>query len=542
VRQAKAYAAHVAFNIAKQARSALDSPRDMAIKAHHRRRLLFVLLFLGASLAVRAQEAAPIRSLAQLRQQLQADVSQPKFSAALWGIKVVSLTSGKTVFDYHADRLMSPASNTKLYTSALGLSLLGGDYRFVTPIYATGKINRAGTLQGDLVVVGHGDPSWNERRLGTNFWTVFEPFIASATHAGIRRIQGNVLADATCFRGSPTGSSWTFEDLAEGETGLISALSLHDNLTQFRVEPGSGIGERCRIEPVQPGTGLACSNRTVTAAPGLPAHLEVFEPLHARTIYILGQLPLGSAAQTVDAAVPQPAEWFAQAFKLALARRGIAVSGQALAAKWPAEAGDFWKVDSGTKLGTVFSPPLRDVIRAFMKPSQNLEAELLWAAVGEASRDPAGPPGLTSEAAGLAALQHFLTSAGIPTEEVRFDEGSGLSRNNLATANATVALLQFMASQREANDFIAALPIAGEDGTLQSRFRNTAAAGNVVAKSGTLRWAQALSGYVTTAAGERLAFSIMLNRFAPAPGQSGTAEIDPLVLMLANFAGRSDQP
>jgi D-alanyl-D-alanine carboxypeptidase/D-alanyl-D-alanine-endopeptidase (penicillin-binding protein 4) len=142
----------------------------------------------------------------------------------------------------------------------------------------------------------------------------------------------------------------------------------------------------------------------------------------------------------------------------------------------------------------------------------------------------------------LAALQHFLTSAGIPTEEVRFDEGSGLSRNNLATANATVALLQFMASQREANDFIAALPIAGEDGTLQSRFRNTAAAGNVVAKSGTLRWAQALSGYVTTAAGERLAFSIMLNRFAPAPGQSGTAEIDPLVLMLANFAGRSDQP
>ena len=130
----------------------------------------------------------------------------------------------------------------------------------------------------------------------------------------------------------------------------------------------------------------------------------------------------------------------------------------------------------------------------------------------------------------------------MPRGDVKFDEGSGLSRNNLTTANATVALLQYMARHREGQDFMDSLPVAGVDGTLRRRFLNTVAAGNVRAKTGTLRWAAAVSGYVTTPAGERLAFSIMLNRFAGAPGDSGHQEIDPVVLMLAQFAGRTDVP
>ncbi len=248
-------------------------------------------------------------------------------------------------------------------------------------------------------------------------------------------------------------------------------------------------------------------------------------------------MPAGGTNQILDAVVPEPADWFAAALKIALARHGISVSGQARGVTWPQTPA--WNASGAAKLGEVLSPPLRDLVRGFMKPSQNLEADLLLADVGEWTRSSNAPAWQTSEDAGLATLRKFLAAAGAPANDVHFDEGSGLSRNNLTTANATVALLQFMAKHRDAAAFVDSLPVAGMDGTLRSRLKNTAAAGNVRAKTGTLRWANALSGYVTTAAGEPLAFSIMLNRYVAPPGHSGHDEIDPLVLMLANFAGRS---
>jgi D-alanyl-D-alanine carboxypeptidase/D-alanyl-D-alanine-endopeptidase (penicillin-binding protein 4) len=508
------------------------------MKENRRKFYLAALLIFCAANVVRAQETSAAHTLDALRSQLAVHIEQPRFNSALWGVKIVSLDSGKTIFESHADRLMSPASNSKLYTTALALDRLGGDYRLTTSVYATGEISPAGTLRGNLVIVGHGDPSWNARRLGTNFWTVFEPFVTILTNAGVRRVSGDLIADATFFHGPPTGSSWTIDDLDGGEAGLISALTVADNLTQVRVEPGASVGVPCRLTPLLPGTGLIFSNQATTVAANVPAHLELFHPLGIKTIFLLGQMPVGGAAQTLDGAVPEPADWFAQALKLALARHGIKVSGHARGLTWPQTGGLL--STNAVKLGTLFSPPLREVVRNFMKPSQNLETDLLLAHVGEMTRAADAPPGRTSEDAGLAALRQFLTTAGVTPEDVRFDEGSGLSRNNLTTANATVALLQFMAKHREAQAFTDSLPVAGVDGTLRSRLRNTAAAGNVRAKTGTLRWAHALSGYVTTAAGERLAFSIMLNRFAAAPGHSGHEEIDPLALALANFAGRTD--
>ena len=527
------------------------------MRDHLSKFFLATLLLLGAAAELRAQETSAARTVAQLGNQMEAHLGQPKFSAAIWGVKVVSLDSGKVLFEHHADRLLSPASNSKLYTGALGLDRLGGDYRFATPVYAAGTISESGTLRGNLIVAGRGDPSWNERRLGTNFWTAFEPFVAILSQAGVHQVTGDLIADATYFRGPPTGSGWLIDDLQGGEMGLLSALTLDDNVAQLRVAPGPRMGASCIYALLQPGTDLLFSNQTITVASGVAAHLELFHPHDGKVIYLLGELPIGGSAQLLDVLVPRPADWFAAALKLALARHGIQVSGQTRGLAWP-ESGTGMKPgsfntppsaaetnghdsESTIKLGTVYSPPLREVVRGFMKPSQNLEADTLLADVGEATRGSNAPPWQTSEDAGLAALDQLLSVVGVTPGEVRFDEGSGLSRNNLTTANATVALLQFMANHREAQAFLDALPIAGVDGTLRRRLRNTAAAGNVRAKTGTLRWAHALSGYVTTAAGERLAFSFMLNRFAAAPGHSGHEEIDPLVLMLANFAGRSDE-
>jgi D-alanyl-D-alanine carboxypeptidase/D-alanyl-D-alanine-endopeptidase (penicillin-binding protein 4) len=509
------------------------------MKKIRRQVFLVACWFLGAGLTACAQETNAARTVEQLRAHLAAHLAEPKFSAAIWGVKVVSLDSGETIFEDHGDRRMSPASNSKLYTGALALAELGGDYRIATPVYAAGGITHRGTLRGDLIIVGRGDPSWNERRLGTNFWAPFEPFISLLTNAGVRRIDGDVVADATFFRGQPTGAGWTIDDLRAGNAGLISALTLDDNVAQVQVEPGTEVGARCGVRWLQPGMDLTVSNQTTTLAAEGKLRVEPYHPLDSKTIFILGGLPAGAAGQTLDVVVPEPAAWFAAALKLALERRGITVAGRPRAVTWPVGGTNDWAGAGARPLGAVYSPPLRELVANFMKPSQNLEADLLLAQVGELTRGTNSPVGASSAAAGLVALKGFLTTAGVAAGDVNFDEGSGLSRNNLTTANATVALLQYMAQGREAEDFRAALPVAGVDGTLEFRFRNTAAAGRVWAKTGTLRWANALSGYVTTAAGERLAFSLMLNCFAAAPGHSGAEELDPLVLELVNFSGRS---
>lgn len=174
-----------------------------------------------------------------------------------------------------------------------------------------------------------------------------------------------------------------------------------------------------------------------------------------------------------------------------------------------------------------------------MKPSQNLETDLIFAHVGEAARAPDAAVWRTSEQSALMALREFLRRNALVADDVRFDEGSALSRNNLTSANATVALLTFMSQHREAKSFYDSLPIGGVDGTLRRRMQGTAAEGNVRAKTGTLRWANALSGYVTSAAGERLVFSVMLNRRVVPADRSGRDDVDAIAVMLAQLDGRS---
>jgi D-alanyl-D-alanine carboxypeptidase/D-alanyl-D-alanine-endopeptidase (penicillin-binding protein 4) len=497
---------------------------------------MFILLAANWS---RAQETNQIQSLAELRERLAAHLAQPRFDGAIWSVKVVSLDSGRTVFEDHPGRLMSPASNSKLYAGALALDHFGGDYRINTPILASAKPNRFGTVRGDLIIVGHGDPSWNERRLGTNFWSIFQPFVAALTNAGVRRVTGDLVADASFFRGSPLGSSWTADDLQGAEAGEISALTLDDNVAQVRVLPGKKPGQPCKLEAVQPATGLIFSNSTTTLTNGGARHLETFRPLDGKVIYVSGHLPVGGAEEILDVGVPRPADWFAAALKEALARNGIKVAGKIRSINWPQSAD--WHSAGTVKLGEVVSPPLREMIRGFMKPSQNLEADLIFDQVGELTRTANTPPWESSEQLAVTALGKFLNTAGVPAGDVFFDEGSGLSRNNLTTANATVALLRFMAGQTNASDFINALPIAGVDGTLRRRMKNTLAEGNIRAKTGTLRWVNSLSGYVTSKAGERLAFSIMLNRYVAPPGRDNREELDAIAVLLAGFAGRSTE-
>ena len=196
-----------------------------------------------------AQQPNPPATLAELQQRLQQHISQPKFDGALWGVKIVSLDSGKTVFEQNPQKLCSPASNCKLYTVALALDRLGADYRIKTSLYAKAKPGKSGRLRGDLIVYGRGDPTINARLHGGDIYQALEPLVAALTNAGVKRITGDLVADESYFRGPPFGSGWVWDDLEYYYGAEVSALTINDN-----VLPGIGEARSTRGRAVQPDT------------------------------------------------------------------------------------------------------------------------------------------------------------------------------------------------------------------------------------------------------------------------------------------------
>jgi D-alanyl-D-alanine carboxypeptidase/D-alanyl-D-alanine-endopeptidase (penicillin-binding protein 4) len=497
------------------------------------------LLLLALSAPAQAPPAAT--TLAELRQQLAAHVAQSRFDAAMWGVKIVSRDTGKTIFEHNARKLFSPASNCKLLTMAFALDRLGGDYRIKTSLYATARPGPAGVLKGDLRVYGRGDPTFNPRRHGGDIFAALEPLVAALTNAGVRRVTGDLIGDESFIVGPPYGSGWSWDDMEYYYGAEISALTINDNTLELSVKPGKTVGAPAQLA-LAPATGyLVLSNRTTTVTNGVRRSLQLYRPLEQNVLYVTGRLPLDDPGFTDTVTVHEPAGLFIAFFKEALARHGIKVRGRLRATGWLERLAQPPDSSQLVELGSVESPPLRELVREVQKPSQNLYTDLILAHIGSLERASEART-QTSENAGVRALETFLERIGVRRGDVQFEEGSGLSRNNLATPDAIVTVLRFMSRHPEADAYLNALPVAGVDGTLRNRMKNTPAAGKVRAKTGMLRWATSLSGHVTTAAGEALVFSLMLNRYAaPDAEHSARAEIDRIAVMLAAFAGRSDE-
>jgi D-alanyl-D-alanine carboxypeptidase/D-alanyl-D-alanine-endopeptidase (penicillin-binding protein 4) len=522
-------------------------------------RFSVTLLWLLLAISVYAQPTAAPKApatLAELQQRLTEQVTHPRFAAGTFAVKIVSLDSGKTWFEQDAHKLVSPASNSKLYTMALALDKLGGDYRIRTSLYAAARPDTAGTLSGDLIVYGRGDPGFNARRFNGDIFRALQPLVAALTNAGVREISGDLIADESYLVGARYGSGWVWDDLNYYYGAEISALTINDNTVRVSVKPGGVIGSPAQLSLSPANDYFVLSNRTQTVATNGPQALNFYRPLEQNVVYVSGTIPLRAAEASSTVTVPDPANLFAALFREALVRNGIKVHGQTRTANWLTRQAQPLNFAALIELGAVESQPMRELNKEVQKPSQNLYTDLMLAHVGAVERERAlarrdatalAPSSetvvgaTTSEDLGIRELDKFLAKIGVKRGDVRFEEGSGLSRNNLLTANATITLLQHMSRHPEAAAYVDALPIAGVDGTLRNRMKGTRAEGNVRAKTGTLRWANGLSGYVTTAAGERLAFSLFLNRYAnPSAENSARAELDRVAVLLAEFAGRGE--
>ena len=492
-------------------------------------------MLLAVWLGCAAASGAGTNSFKPLQARLRDHLNQPRFASAIWGVKIASLDSGKTLFEENAGKLLKPASNAKLYTAALALDRLGPDYRIRTSLYAVARPDKAGILRGDLIVYGRGDPSMAERFNNGSYAAILQPLVDALAGAGVKRIKGDLVGDESFFRGPPFGTQWTWDDLQQYYGAEASALTLQDNVVDLVFKPGARIGAPCGIITL-PATGyLSFSNRSITMEAGAQPAISLYRPIGENTVYVSGWMPLNGSNVFDAVSVHRPALWFVTLFKDALARRGIVVEGKLRSIDWldrQIAPADFKRM---VELGSVPSRPLAEILAKMMKPSQNLYAHLLLLQVGAHSQRPNAGMLETTEDLGLAELKRFLGEAGIQEGDVRLEEGSGLSRGALVTPNATVELLRFMHRHRLAATFREALPEAGVDGTLRNRMKGTPAFRNVRAKTGTLRYVNTLSGYVTTAAGEPLVFSLMLNNY---DGPGARAALDAIVVMLAELNAR----
>ncbi len=494
------------------------------------------LLLATAALAAPATEAPALpgaTSTTMLARQIDAQIDQPRFAAARWGIAVVSLDSGRVLYAQHADQLLQPASTAKLFTAALSLATLGADYRIPTQLLGHGRV-RHGRLDGPLILRGMGDPT-----LGTAASRDWADQLASQLAArGIKRVRGDLIAAASFFSGPWFGSGWEADDLQSGFAVPASALSVGENVVDVTVTPAAsaGLTASLTLDPIDGIPNL--SGQIITTLPHAPSDINLYRAPGDHRLYAFGTVAADAPTQHYNRAVVDPARLAGQQLRQALARQGIHLSGSVRVLHWPQD--DTALLTHADVLAEVWSPPLMEILQRGLKRSQNLYLQNLLLSVGVQTQASDPATGFTSsEGHAIHALQQLLATIGIAPSASLLDEGTGLSRRDLVTPNALVHLLVYLAAQPYGECLRAALPIAGVDGTLHGRMRGTAAENNLHAKTGSMTYVDSLAGYVTSAAGERLAFAIMLNNYQPpADGPSASSDVDAIALLLANYRGR----
>ena len=502
-------------------------------------------------------KSEPAKTLADLRSRISDIVAKPELSSAMVGIKVTSLDTGQVLFEENANKLLRPASNMKLYTVAAGLDRLSPEYRFTTSVYASNRPDSSGTIKGALTIYGRGDPSIAARFNNGDYFKGIHELASRIVAAGVKRVEGDLIGDESYFVGPHYGSGWEWEDLTWYYGAEVTPLTINDNALDLFIKPGPDVGKPALITTGPPDPLLTIVNKVTTVAKGERRHIAVFRNLGEDIVTIEGTIAVDDRGYIGGIGISHPAKLFVYLLRSALAQRGVVITGSSrtqdfnstTSAVNPSQllastSGNSLSQTPPVEIATLQSPPFIVIASQTLKPSQNLYTELILRTLGKVAPTPpananSSTVGRTTEDFGIDTVNAFLKEAGIRPEALVLSDGSGLSRNDMITAEASVQLLTYMSRHRYADAFRTALPIAGVDGTLRNRLKNTPAENNLRAKTGSLSSAASLAGYVTTAAGEKLAFSIMVNNY-PDGVEPRIVCIDPIALLLASYSGRSN--
>lgn len=452
-----------------------------------------------ASLRPTTRPAPEVDAVAVLTHALDTALSDSALQQTHAHVKIVSLARDEILYQRDGRYLLHPASNQKLLTTAAALNFLGPSYRFKTLLYADSGAVSDSVVSGNLYLKGFGDPGLSTADL--------HHMVDELTTLGIGLIEGDIVCDDTYFDSLRVGVGWMWDDgPVGGYYSPISALALNSNTVELRIRPGEYPEEPVRVRMLPPTAYMTIDNQAVTLSrPDSAMELEVRrDPLRNR-VEVLGGMPVGTSEETYLVDVVDPALYAGTVFHEMLAGAGIEVRGRVLKGVVP---------DSVVVLLVHESAPLSQAVQYTNKESHNLSAEMLLKGVGAAFM---GPPGTAEK--GLDAIRLMFTEIGVDTSRLEIVDGSGVSRYNLISPDILIEWLRAAyENPRWGAEFVASLPIAGVDGTLENRMRGTPAEGVLRAKTGSLAGISSLAGYTTTEDGETLAFSMIFGHFVGEPG------------------------
>jgi D-alanyl-D-alanine carboxypeptidase/D-alanyl-D-alanine-endopeptidase (penicillin-binding protein 4) len=467
-----------------------------------------------------------------------------------WGILIVDAKDGHLLFAENADRYFVPASNMKLFTTALALATLGPDFKFKTTIEASSPVGPNGKLHGSIYLVGRGDPNLSNRKFPFEGKEEFdgppEKVIAELAGqviaAGVKDIDGDVVGDDSYFPRERYPSGWEIDDMVWEFGAAVSSIIVNDNAVSLTLTPGDAAGASVQSELSPMTADFRVNNLVVTSAAAVKADLTLKREPGSNTVTIMGTLPANSKPRKLLLAVQEPALHAAQLLKRILEEKGVVVRGTA---RMKAEKDSSADGKTQIILATHTSVPLGDAVKLVNKISQNLHTESLLRTSAEEACSHAPPAAVAQDCKSLTSDDYatfaakFYSDAGIVVGDVVQTDGSGLSRHDLATPRSFVALLRYAMTQNWFGAYFDSLPVAGVDGTLEDRMKNLAGAARIHAKTGSLQHVRTRSGYAELPNGRRLIFSFMSNNMG-SKGHEATEALDALsAAMMEEFAAES---
>lgn len=469
----------------------------------------------------------------ELRETLGYLFHTPEFENAYWGVKIQSVDRGDVLYSLREGKGFMPASNMKLYTTASALALLGLDFRYETPIFYQGTIDADGVLNGDVIIVGSGDPSISGRyRKEITTEQILDEWVQAFRNLGVTKITGDIVGDDDCFDDSPIAGSWENDDLAYWYATGSSGLAISDNCYSYTITPGEAVfaPTTCTIDPET--SYLTITNDILTTGSSARRRVDLHREMTSNDVRFFGSIPLEGSPYSHFASVYNGTLYTTTLFMEALEHGEIEVLGRATDIDDYPDKAERFSPANFTLVHTHVSPPLSELIAIINKPSQNFYADHLLRTLGYRFKDEG------SFRKGAEVVAEFMRSIGAEDlDGFKMADGSGLSRRDLVQPRHTIALLDYMIRQPYGEVFYESLPIAGVDGTIRRRMKGTLAEANVHAKTGFITRARSLSGYVTTMDNELLIFSMMANNYT-VPTRMANQQQDRACELLASFQRR----
>ncbi|WP_019987374.1 D-alanyl-D-alanine carboxypeptidase/D-alanyl-D-alanine endopeptidase [Rudanella lutea] len=455
-------------------------------------------------------------------------------------LSVRRVSDGEPLIGYNSRQSLSTASTLKLVTTATALAVLGGTYSYTTVLEYDGPL-RDSTLTGNLYIRGSGDPSLGTWRYSggatlrsPDLPTLLGIWSDAIRRAGIRRIEGRVIGDGSIYNDPPVPDTWPYGDLGNYYGAGLSGLNLNENLYRVFFRPGKTVGAAATLLRTDPPLPYLTLHNTVsTDAADTGDQVNIYGAPLANQQWLTGKIPIDSKEFSVKGSLPDPAYFAAYALTEQLRRDSVRVGNE------PAAYGSGLPAPKPTGRRTLLythrSPALTELAQQTNFQSVNLYAEALLRTAALRLN-----PGVRNTDEAVETVAKFWRGKGVNLDGFRMRDGSGLSTVGGLSADNMTGILARMGTERTFPAFYETIPVVGQSGTVRSLARNTAAAGNVRAKSGSIEGVRAYAGYFTAADGELMTFSVMVNRFTPGQNRALTAQLERILAAMVQLNGKKE--